>query len=196
MRLASPTLASAFGRFYRQLDDNARARIKVCIRSYPFTARILDTGTPYWPDGSKVQDDFIVAKGLPLGVILSRSCEIFDYTIPLLPKSPRPTALLSKGDCIGVFELFDEGDDEAHGGKPDWSISAGSINVRNPVNFNAAAPATSSRGCSAISTPITFANADPQREGHVHSAGRSDAGGMAGRCSLLQQALVQVPVRL
>lgn len=138
LKKADQALAEAFDAFYHQLDSDAQSRVQVCVKSYPFTARILDTGTPYWPGPAKVDDDYIVAKGVPFAVILSKSCEIFEYTIPLLPKSPRPTALLSKGDCIGLFELFDNADASAHGGKPDWNISAGSVNIRNLVNFNIA----------------------------------------------------------
>lgn len=138
LRQANQSLAVAFDQFHDQLDDDARAKVQVSLQRYPFTARILDTGTPYWPDKTKIEDGYVVAKGLPVGVILSRSCEIFEYTIPLMPEAPKPTALLFKGDCIGLFELLDQSDSDAHGGQPDWSISAGSTSVRSIVNFDAA----------------------------------------------------------
>ena len=138
LQQANPSLAVAFDRFHDQLDDEARANVQVSLQRYPFASRILDTGTPYWPEGTKIDNDFVVAKGVPFSIILSKSCEIFEYTIPLMPESPKPTALLSKGDCIGLFELFDQRDTDASGGQPDWSISAGSTNVRSIVNFDAA----------------------------------------------------------
>ncbi len=138
LRQADSSLAAAFDQFYHQLEEVDRSKVEVSLQSYPFTTRVLDTGTAYWPDGSKVEDDYVVAKGLPFGVILSRSCEVFEYTIPTMPDSPKPTAILSKGACIGLFELFDHENTEAHGGQPDWSISAGSISIRSLVNFDAA----------------------------------------------------------
>lgn len=135
---ANPSLADAFDHFYHQLDESDRSKAEVSLQSYPFTAKVLDTGTPYWPDGSMIEDDYVVAKGLPFGVILSRSCEIFEYTIPLMPDSPKPTVLLSKGNCIGLFELLDGNNPQAHGGRPDWSITAGSTSIRSLVNFDGA----------------------------------------------------------
>lgn len=136
LKKANSSLADAFDYFYEQLEVDDRNKVGVSLQSYSFTERILDTGVPFWPGRSLVPDEYIVATGMPFGIILSHSCEVFEYTIPLASNLPRPTALLSAGKCIGVFELFDAVDKVSHHSQPDWNICAGSTSIRTTVNMN------------------------------------------------------------
>jgi hypothetical protein len=127
LNLVDRELAEAFHVFHEALEENERARLHVTTVEYPFLSTLVSKGKPQWPSGEPLGDPFIVAHGLPFGVILNNSCEVLD-TIVGGQGTTMPQAVLRPGHPIGLFELLDQLSGRIRSPAPDWTILSGAYN--------------------------------------------------------------------
>ena len=106
------------------------------IVDYPYGAPIVANGTPVFPDNSIAMDAFIVSGGLPIGVILENSCEIFEFVAGEKSSIEAPDTILMSGELIGLFETMDWIVGVLNPIPATWNIRSGVSSIYSSITFN------------------------------------------------------------
>jgi hypothetical protein len=114
-------------------NQAARARqseLGFFLARYPYKNYVFKNGQALDPDGEPLRTDLLVAKQLPVGLILDNVLEVIDEVIRNEEVIEFPQSLLFKQQLVGLGELIDE--QLAVEGRPtaNWTISSGSRNLK------------------------------------------------------------------
>lgn len=120
--------AEALNMFYENISESEREQLKSKVVEYPYGSRIMDAGVACWPNGEKIDGEFLVANDLPFGIILENCVEVSEQLIGFSELRFGCQALLGPGRSIGLFEVLDwflNGVEISQ----DWTLNAGSTDI-------------------------------------------------------------------
>jgi hypothetical protein len=98
--------------------------LKFLHAAYPFNSCVFRNGLPLTPQEERLPDEFLGKNGLPLGLIISNRLEVIDRLVWQGKVFETPSAILSPGNLIGLFEFIDYAT-KATTIRPDLTIVAG-----------------------------------------------------------------------
>lgn len=138
IRLVDEDLKTAFATFHQCLSDKEKDKATVYHCRYRYGDLLIDSGRAFWPGGEKFPEAYVVAKGLPFGLILTKMCDVIEPSVSTNKNQMvhyNSQALLAQGEFIGLFELLDKYLYNDNGPQPDWTIASGTKNIIPPTNL-------------------------------------------------------------
>ena len=126
-----PDLAKLFDELYQLQDEQKQRELKVVSAEYTYGESVIHEGKAVLPERNSFSTEFIVAKNLPLGIIIKNSCEV-NLDESLLGITD---AILDPGEFLGLFELADEIAKVPNPPRPIWNIRAGVCSINAIPNL-------------------------------------------------------------
>ena len=126
-----PDLAKLFDDLYRLQDEHKQQALKVASAEYTYGESVIHEGKAVLPELDAFPKEFIVARNLPLGIIIKNSCEV-NLDESLLGITD---AILDPGEFLGLFELADEITNTPNPPRPIWNIRAGVCSINAIPNL-------------------------------------------------------------